>query len=265
MGPPPGRFNGMKAAMLPTLFVSLLMLGCNQGGGEDTTKGKSAGTSADKLTKLGIVDVKVGTGPEVKAGDSLSVRYTGTFKDGTKFDSNEDGDKPDLSFVAGPKGMVIKGWQEGVIGMKVGGERKLSVPSDMAYGAGGQGPIPANSDLYFTIKLLKIQKPGDEKVVKAKDIKVGSGRAVKLGDTVEIQHRGTLDDGKTEIDKGKWTFKVGKREVIPGIDQGIIGMQVGGTRRLDIPPLAAYGPLGREPMVPAKTNVIYTITVLSIK
>jgi len=255
--------------VLPTLFVSLLIVGCSKGGSETSTKGDSpsttAGATSEKLTKLGIVDVKAGTGPAVQAGDNCTVRYTGTFKDGTQFDSNEVEGKPEFSFVAGPTGGVIEGWKQGIIGMKVGGERKLSVPSEMGYGAAGQGPIPANTDLYFTIKLLKIDKPGDEKIVRVKDLTVGKGAAVKAGDTVTIQHRGTLADGKTEIDKGKWTFKVGKHEVIPGIDQGIVGMQVGGTRRLDIPPIAAYGPLGREPMVPAKTNVIYTITVLSIK
>ena len=251
--------------MLPTLFVSLLIAGCNKPSDTKDATSPKGSDAGEKLTKLGIVDVKVGTGEAVKSGDNCTVRYTGTFKDGTKFDSNDEEGKPEFSFVAGPTGGVIKGWQEGVIGMKPGGERKLSVPSDMAYGARGQGPIPANSDLYFTIKLVKIEKAGDDKVVKVKDITVGTGREVKAGDTVEIQHRGTLDDGKTEIDKGKWTFKVGKHEVIPGIDQGVIGVKVGGTRRLDIPPLAAFGPLGREPMVPAKSHVIYTITVLSIK
>lgn len=264
-----GRFNGMRAHRLLPLLATVLIFGCNAPSEDKKDPSGSGKTSESgskgKLTKLGIEDVKVGTGDAVKAGDNCSVRYTGTLLDGTEFDSNMKGDKPVFSFVAGPTGSVIKGWQDGVIGMKVGGERKLSVPSAMAYGEGAQGKIPANSDLYFTIKLESVMRAGEERTVKVKDIKVGSGGEVKAGSIVEVKFVGTLATDKTEIDRGKFTFTVGKNEVIPGIDQGVIGMKVGGERQLTIPPMAGFGPLGKEPIVPANTNVVYVVSILGVK
>ena len=86
-----------------------------------------------------IEDIKVGTGPEAKAGDNVSVHYTGTLTDGTKFDSSRDRGQP-FSFPLG-KGRVIKGWDVGVAGMQVGGRRNLTIPPDEGYGAAGAGGV----------------------------------------------------------------------------------------------------------------------------
>ncbi len=91
---------------------------------------------------------------EVKSGDDITVHYTGMLEDGTKFDSSLDREEP-LSFTIGI-GKVIQGWDEGLIGMKVGEERKLTIPSGMAYGPNGQGSIPPNATLIFTIELISI-------------------------------------------------------------------------------------------------------------
>ena len=105
--------------------------------------------------KTTIVDLRAGTGDEAKAGDSVSVHYTGTLEDGTKFDSSRDRGQP-FSFPLG-QGRVIKGWDVGVAGMKIGGHRKLEIPAEEGYGArGAGGVIPPNATLYFDIELLKI-------------------------------------------------------------------------------------------------------------
>jgi len=102
-----------------------------------------------------VEDFIVGTGPEAKAGDNVSVHYTGTLTDGTKFDSSVDRGQP-FSFPLG-KGRVIRGWDVGVAGMKVGGKRKLIIPPDEGYGVGGAGGvIPPNATLVFEVELLKI-------------------------------------------------------------------------------------------------------------
>jgi len=106
-------------------------------------------------TGLGYVDLVEGTGARPKTGDTVSVHYTGWLKSGQKFDSSVDRGTP-FEFPVG-KGRVIKGWDEGVISMKVGGKRKLIIPADLAYGdRGAGGVIPPGATLVFEVELLKI-------------------------------------------------------------------------------------------------------------
>jgi FKBP-type peptidyl-prolyl cis-trans isomerase len=101
-------------------------------------------------------DDQSGTGASAKAGDTVEVHYTGTLKDGTKFDSSRDRGKP-FSFHLGA-GRVIKGWDEGVAGMKVGGKRTLIIPANLGYGArGAPNLIPPNAELRFEVELLAIK------------------------------------------------------------------------------------------------------------
>lgn len=106
---------------------------------------------------LKIVDTTVGTGTVAENGDVVTVNYTGTLDNGTKFDSSYDHGQP-FSFTLGAQGPggVIEGWNLGVLGMKVGGTRELTIPSDLGYGPGGNGPIPPNATLHFTITLLSV-------------------------------------------------------------------------------------------------------------
>lgn len=103
---------------------------------------------------LYIQDVVEGEGARADSGDIVTVHYTGWLPQGTKFDSSRDRDAP--FEVALGYGRVIQGWDQGIVGMRVGGQRRLVIPAVMAYGAQGSGPIPGNSTLVFDVELLDV-------------------------------------------------------------------------------------------------------------
>jgi len=116
----------------------------------------SSSTTSSDVKELKIEDLKIGEGVEVKSGDVVSIHYRGTFLDGKVFDSSYDRGQPFETKIG--IGQVIKGWDEGVVGMKVGGKRKLTIPPDKAYGEQGiPGDIPPNSTLVFEVELLGIK------------------------------------------------------------------------------------------------------------
>lgn len=117
---------------------------------------KGGDKMSEQVTELKIEDVKVGQGDEAVSGKKVTVHYTGTLTDGTKFDSSKDRGTP-FSFNLGA-GQVIKGWDEGVVGMKVGGVRKLTIPADLAYGdRGAGGVIGPGATLLFEVELLGVE------------------------------------------------------------------------------------------------------------
>jgi FKBP-type peptidyl-prolyl cis-trans isomerase len=107
------------------------------------------------MSDLQIEEMRPGEGPDAKSGDRVTVHYVGTLTDGKKFDSSRDRGKG-FTFELG-KGQVIKGWDRGVAGMKIGSVRKLTIPADLAYGARGFPPvIPPDATLVFEVELLQI-------------------------------------------------------------------------------------------------------------
>jgi peptidylprolyl isomerase len=117
--------------------------------------GPAAGAEVTTPSGLKYTDLVVGTGPSPRPGQTATVNYTGTLTDGTKFDSSYDHGQP-YSFVVGGGG-VIKGWDEGIRTMKVGGRRRLVVPPALGYGAMARPNIPANSTLVFEVELLSVK------------------------------------------------------------------------------------------------------------
>jgi len=122
---------------------------------EDKPEAKEAGP-VTTASGLKYVDRVVGDGPSPTRGRRVTVHYTGTLADGSKFDSSVDRGRP-FTFVIGV-GQVISGWDEGVVSMKIGGKRQLIIPSDLGYGDRGSPPkIPGGATLYFEVELLGIQ------------------------------------------------------------------------------------------------------------
>jgi FKBP-type peptidyl-prolyl cis-trans isomerase len=119
---------------------------------------KVTGDGVKTESGLQYWDIRIGFGPFAKAGDGVKVHYTGWLVSGKKFDSSVDANQP-YEFTLG-KGEVIKGWDEGVAGMKVGGKRQLRIPPELAYGEAGHPPqIPQNATLIFDVQLLAVSPP----------------------------------------------------------------------------------------------------------
>ncbi len=139
------------------LIVVFIFSGSKQTNSNEPMSGQNQEATRTTSDGLQITDEVVGTGVEATAGKMVTVQYTGTLTNGTKFDSSFDHGSP-FSFLLGV-GKVIQGWDEGVQGMKVGGKRKLVIPPSLAYGSRevGGGLIPANSTLVFEVELLDVK------------------------------------------------------------------------------------------------------------
>lgn len=166
------------APAAPLLTALLLLVACG-GGDADTDADAEAAASADAAaadsacealtsvpsdsmtaTDSGLRHLLIaeGQGSTAEAGDTVAVHYTGCLTDGTKFDSSRDRGEP-IRFVLGT-GRVIEGWDEGLQGMRVGGERILRIPPELAYGSSGGGPIPPNATLLFRVELMEVAAGG---------------------------------------------------------------------------------------------------------
>ncbi|WP_084675864.1 FKBP-type peptidyl-prolyl cis-trans isomerase [Candidatus Paracaedibacter acanthamoebae] len=138
-------------------MVAMVAVACAEASNMSNATSEAPSEQERKVSdKLVITDEKIGDGAEAKAGQLVTVHYTGRLTDGTKFDSSVDRNQP-FRFMLGV-GQVIKGWDEGVVGMKIGGQRKLVIPAEKGYGARGAGAaIPPNATLEFDVELISVE------------------------------------------------------------------------------------------------------------
>lgn len=209
-------------------------------------------------------EIETGTGPQPQKGQIVQVHYTGRLTDGTKFDSSLDRGQP-FEFKLGA-GQVIKGWDEGLSTMRVGGKRKLLLPPELGYGArGAGGVIPPNAELLFEVHLLGIRSTE----LQIEEIEEGTGPQPKEGDLVQVHYTGWLADGTkfdSSHDRGEpIEFPLGTGAVIPGWDMGLATMKVGGKRKLVIPPELAYGKRGYPGVIPPNAVLTFDVHLVSIR
>ncbi|CAG0906418.1 unnamed protein product [Darwinula stevensoni] len=228
---------------------------------------------------LQYIEIQAGSGEQAKAGDVVSVHYTGTLQDGTKFDSSLDRNEP-LSFVLG-QGMVIAGWDEGIALMKGGGKAKLIIPPQLAYGEqGAGGVIPPNATLIFEVELVDIQSGAPNEVaetdftttasgLKYADLELGNGKIVTANSKVDVHYTGWLQDGTrfdSSYDRGQpFTLVVDAGQVIKGWDEGLQGMKVGGVRQLIIPAELGYGTRGAGGVIPPNATLIFEVEIVAVR
>ncbi|MBC8063242.1 MAG: FKBP-type peptidyl-prolyl cis-trans isomerase [Chlorobia bacterium] len=212
--------------------------------------------------KLEIKDTVEGKGPAAQVGDILTVDYSGTLaKSGALFDTSV-GKKP-FQFILGA-GQVIKGWDQGMVGMKVEGKRSLTIPSELGYGDKGAGDdIPPNATLKFDVGLIKIDR------METKILAPGKGKeTAKAGDSCELHYQVTDTDLK-KIDSSydrKQTFQIvlGKTGLIKGFTAGVLGMKQGEKRRIVVPGEFAYGEAGRPPAIQPNATLIFEVEMVKL-
>lgn len=271
--------------LLISVSLIILLIGC-------TNK------SEVKTTESGLkyLDEKLGDGREAKHGDLVAINFRGWIvhdstdlfgdwnADSTKLadligDSYKQGSE--IKFVLG-EDLFIIGSDEGIVGMKIGGARTIIIPSKLAYGIQGKGPIPPDTDIKIGVELMDVK---DKVVVKMWDVDTlntittesglkyitveeGDGKTASAGNVVTVNYSGYLEDGtkfdsSVEIDE-PFSFVLGSRQVIPGWDEGISKMKKGGKTRLIVPPSLAYREMAVG-KIPANSTLIFDVELLDIK
>jgi peptidylprolyl isomerase len=245
--------------------------------------GVDAARSTRTATGLYYRDLTVGTGALATAGQRVAVRFTGWLANGTQFGSNVTSGSA-LEFILGA-GDLIPGLEQGVAGMRIGGRRQLVIPPALGYGAAGQGSIPGNAVLVVNVELvnpvsietttfaptLGVDLAASTRTATGlyyRDLTVGTGATVAAGQLVSVRYTGWLANG-TQFDSNvssgsAFEFTLGTGQVIPGFDQGVSGMRVGGRRQIIIPPALGYGAAGSG-TIPGNAVIVFTVEVVGVR
>ncbi len=204
-----------------------------------------------------IEDLVEGDGDVVAAGDPVLVSYVGMLEDGTVFDASDQHEIP-LAFTVGVD-QVIEGWDQGLIGMKEGGTRRLTIPPHLAFGRQGrEGFVPGNATVIFEITVERIL---DE--VYVEDLVVGEGPGAVAGNQLRVSYVGYLL-GEIEFDRAEsFTFELGNEGLIQGWNIGLEGMREGGKRMLIVPYNYGYGPLGNG-TVPSFAVLTFVVDLIQL-
>lgn len=246
----------------------------------------------ERRFKNGLItqDYQLGEGPAAQVGSRLTLRYAGILDNGVVFDENRSLTSRPFRFRL-PKRPRVRGWGLGLLGMKAKGRRKITVPSQLGYGASGDRgeegavPVPPNARLTYVVELLAVEPPPAKAKAESaftgpvlakkrhrnglvtKDYKLGTGPAAAPGDRLAIYYRGYLPDGSIFDEStsagAPFQFRLGDRMVIPGWNQGMQGMKPGALRSLKVPAKLAYGKRGIKGVPPnAELNFLVELVAL---
>lgn len=292
-GPAPRKTSAIVIPVVGVAALVILVVVVSTLGKTSAKMSDGSDASADdpglKEISVGVKsrEIKEGKGDACPPGAEVTIHYSGWLTDGTVFDTSKDRGKPATFKLA----ELIPGWQEGIPGMKPGGSRKLVIDSEKGYGSKPKGKIPANSTLIFEVELIKFKSgllmkpdaktlmdgtepgandPGLRAVgsggLMVRDLKEGTGPEVPPGGEVEVFYTGWLANGTvfdSAAQRGETiSFSLGR--VVPGWQQGIPGMKVGGVRKLVLPPTLGYGAQVKE-KIPANSTLIFEVQLVAIK
>ncbi len=219
---------------------------------------------------------KEGTGEYAANGDIVSVHYTGTFENGEVFDSSVERGQP-IEFKLG-EGRVIQGWEEGIKFLNKGSRAIFRIPSGLAYGDTGAGPIPPGATLIFEVELVDLKKAPKPIVIAGLETKqtqsglkytvvssLTGSKKIEAGMRVKVHYNGFFEDGKlfdSSYQRGNpIEIMVGKGMIIQGLEQGLQLLSIGDRAQLFIPYNLGYGEQGRGP-IPGSANLIFDVEIV---
>lgn len=227
-------------------------------------------------------DIETGDGDAIEDGQIATLHYTAWFGDGSKFDSSLDVDRP-LTVKLGA-GQFVPGADEAIVSMKTGGTRQVLIPTELAFGSMNNGAeLPPGDYFIMELQLVDILPGAPEAAAKVDeadfettatglkiyDFEVGTGVQPQSGQQVSVQYTGWLEDGTmfdSSLERGDpIVFPLGTGSVIPGWDEGIASMKVGGKRQLVIPPDLAYGEAGSPPVIPENATLIFEVELVGVQ
>lgn len=221
--------------------------------------------------------IEPGDGPRVQHGMAVRVHYSGYFEDFTIFDSSYERGEP-IEFIIG-RGMVIRGWEEGISRLHEGDKARLWIPYQLAYGEQGRGPIPPRSNLIFDVEVLQateIKRPvpypvdgldtlTTESGLQYIIVEEGFGESPHAGQMVAVHYSGFLLNGHmfdSSVERGQpFRFVLGQGQVIQGWDEGVALMKPGAKYQFIIPPHLAYGQRSVGP-IPAGSTLVFNVELL---
>ena len=258
--------RGRRAALAGVLALACGLAGC----GERQNPFAPVGNVFFTFT-----DLRRGTGPVAAVGDVLTINYVGWLHDSGETDNKgqQIDSANDQTFVLGA-GQVIDGFDQGLVGMSVGGSRRLTIPPYLAYGSTGSDNVPPDTPLVYDVELTGLRAlTTDSAPFQIIDLKIGTGPEAVNGDTLTVQYAGWLYDEDQVDHKGLrfevgpangFNFVLGTGQVIPGWDQGLVGMRVEGERRLIVPPELAYGST-RRGLIPPNATLVFDIILVTVQ
>jgi peptidylprolyl isomerase len=221
-----------------------------------------------------------GRGKKLENGMKVKVHYSGFFDDMSMFDSSHEREQP-IEITLG-RGMVIRGWEEGLTHLRVGDKARLWIPYDLAYGEHGRGPIPPKTNLIFDVEIMEANEPfravpyntsgrdtlTTESGLRYIIVREGRGEYPESGNTVKVHYTGFLTDGTmfdSSVEREQpFRFVLGQGQVIAGWDEGVALMRANARYRFIIPAELAYGSRGIGPIPPYST-LIFDVELLEFE
>ncbi len=236
--------------------------------------GCEASLSPSERVFFTVDDIVIGTGDVAIPGDIVRIRWVAWLWDEDGADNKgQQVDSGEREFVLGVD-RFLPAFEEGLGNMRVGGLRRMQVPPEYGVGSESVGNIPPNSTLVIEVELLDVRLVVTSSApFQIIDIREGEGATAADGYVLTVNYAGWLYDEDRPDGKGRqfevyndgYRFSLGLGIVLPGWDQGLVGMREGGERRLIVPPELAYGEQGNRPRIPPNATLLFDVTLFTVQ